>query len=188
MLEIQRISDAMHRKIGIVLLAALIWLISLPMASVQAGGYYSEKAHKVEVSKPYYSTKERRRSQNEHSQPYYVTNNHQKQQTNVAETDENYIENEKRTAEGIPQNLRSRSRQKTEERRVRQNEPFKPYYSSKERRIAQADSFKPYYSSKNRQKQKANRLEIGDDYIDSGRRATEVNPNDFRNDSRQYKP
>ncbi|WP_191760122.1 hypothetical protein [Komarekiella delphini-convector] len=186
MLEIQRIFNLVRGKIGIVLLAGLVWLISLPAASVQADGYYSEKAHKVEVSKPYYFTKERKVTQTEHSKPYYATNNHQKK-ANLAQTDDDYIEKGKRTTQSIPQELRSRSREKTEERRIIQTEPFKPYYASKERRIAQAEPFKPYYASKERQK-KANVLRNDENYIDNGKRSPEVTPRVLRDDAQQGIP
>lgn len=169
MLKIQRIFNAVRGKIGIVLLAALVWLISLPAASVQADSYYSQKAHKIEVSKP-----------------YYATNNRQKK-VNLAETDDDYIDKGKRTAQSIPQDLRSRSREKTEERRRVQTEPFKPYYASKERRIAQAEPFKPYYGSKNRQK-KANVPRTGDNYIDNGKRSPEATPRVLRDDAQQGIP
>ncbi|MBW4688442.1 MAG: hypothetical protein KME40_25970 [Komarekiella atlantica HA4396-MV6] len=186
MLEIQKIFNAIRGKIGIVLLASLVWLISLPAASPQADGYYSEKAHQVELNKPYSFTKERRVTQTEHSKPYYATNNHQKK-ANLAETDDDYIEKRKRTAQSIPQDLRSRSREKTEERRVIQTEPFKPYYTSKERRIAQAEPFKPYYASKERYK-KGNVLRNDENYTDNGKRSPEATPRVLRDDAQQGIP
>ncbi|MFS0515909.1 hypothetical protein ACEYW6_14505 [Nostoc sp. UIC 10607] len=110
MLEIQRIFNQLRRKIAIVMLASLVWLISLPATSVQAEGYYSEKNHKVEVNKPYYTTKDRRVAQTESSKPYYATKERQKVKVKIPATGDNYIDSGKRATEGISRDSESESR------------------------------------------------------------------------------
>jgi hypothetical protein len=109
MLEIQRKFNQLSHKITIVVLAGLIWLVSLPVASVQADGYYSEKTHKVEVTKPFYATKERKIAQTEPFKPYYATRDRQKVKANVQETTDDYIESGKRATEVIPKDMGSGS-------------------------------------------------------------------------------
>ncbi|MEH1970757.1 MULTISPECIES: hypothetical protein [unclassified Nostoc] len=109
MLEIQRIFNQLRRKIAIVMLAGLFWLISLPAISAQAEGYYSKKNHKVEATKPYYATKDRR-VQNEPSRPYYATKERQKQKANIPATGDDYLDSGRRGIEGIPRDGGSESR------------------------------------------------------------------------------
>jgi hypothetical protein len=72
MLEIQRKINQLGRKIAIVMLAALVWVISLPANSVHAEGYFAEKERKTESSKPYYSAKDRRIERTDPDRPYYA--------------------------------------------------------------------------------------------------------------------
>jgi hypothetical protein len=108
MLEIQRIFDRFRRQIAIVLLFALVWIISLPTASVQANGYFSEKPRQVEATKPYFSVKNRIIAENEHFKPYYATKEHLKEKVirNQPETSDR-IENGRRVKEAIPRDLDS---------------------------------------------------------------------------------
>ncbi|RCJ19608.1 hypothetical protein A6770_05560 [Nostoc minutum NIES-26] len=108
MLAIQKRFNQLRRKVAFVLLAALVWIISLPTTSVQADGYYSEKSHKVEATPPYYSTKERRIAQSEHFKPYYTSKErHQKKVIRTQPQIGNDIESGRRAKEAIPRDLSS---------------------------------------------------------------------------------
>jgi hypothetical protein len=112
MLEIKRVFNQLHRKIFVVMLAALVWLISLPTISVQAEGYFSTKTHKVEVTKPYYTTRDRNLVQTEPSKPYYSTKERSKVKVTAPGTGDDYIESGKRAGEVIPKDLETGNRQK----------------------------------------------------------------------------
>jgi hypothetical protein len=108
MLAIRNIFNQLQRKIALVMLAGLIWLISLPTNSVEAAGYYSVKDHKAEVVRPYYVTKERHIARTEQTTPYYATKNRR----HITTTGDDYIESGKRAAEVIPKELGTGKRQK----------------------------------------------------------------------------
>lgn len=112
MLEIKRVFSQLHRKFAIVVLASVIWLISLPAPLVQAAGYYSAENHQVEINRPYYTTKERRIAPTETNRPYYTTKERTKAKLNTPATGEDYIESGKRAGEVIPKDLGTGSRQK----------------------------------------------------------------------------
>ncbi|QSJ17608.1 hypothetical protein JYQ62_01630 [Nostoc sp. UHCC 0702] len=111
MLEMQRIFNQFRRQIAILLLVTLVWIMSLPANSVQADGYFSNQSHRVEKTKPYYSTKERRLVQNEYYEPYYTSKERHREKAirNQPQTG-NEIDSGKRTKEVRPQDLGSRSR------------------------------------------------------------------------------
>lgn len=112
MLEISTIFNQLRRKITIVILASLVWLISLPATSVQADGYYSEKDHKADINKPYYSSKERRVTITESARPYYSTKDRKQERVirTTPATGNDYIESGKRPGEVIPKDLETRNR------------------------------------------------------------------------------
>ncbi len=95
MLEINRVFNQLRRKIAIIMLAGLVWLISIPATSVQAAGYYSGD----------YASKEQATAEVE-----------QKIGKNANITPdiggEDYLESGKRAAEVIPKDLGTGSRQK----------------------------------------------------------------------------
>ncbi|QYX30989.1 hypothetical protein [Sphaerospermopsis torques-reginae] len=65
----------------------------------------------------------------------------------------------------------------------------RPYYSNKAGRLVRTDVVRPFYSTKERGKAKVYTTpEIGDDYIESGKRAGEVIPKDLGTGSRQKNP
>ncbi|MBH8566918.1 hypothetical protein I8748_33040 [Nostoc sp. CENA67] len=111
MLEMQRIFNQFRRQIAIVLLVTLVWIISLPATSVHADGYYSNQSHKVEKTKPYYSTKERSLVQNEYHEPYYTSKERHREKaiTNQPQTRDE-IDSGKRIKEVRPKDLESRNR------------------------------------------------------------------------------
>ncbi|TAF08901.1 MAG: hypothetical protein EAZ77_06215 [Nostocales cyanobacterium] len=113
MLEIKRLFNPIHRQVGIVILAGLIWLMGLPMLGVQAAGYYSQKNQKVDITQPYYSTKEHRVVKNDPVRPYYSTQDRRKEKVyTTPEMGDDYIESGKRAGEVIPKDLGTGSRQK----------------------------------------------------------------------------
>ncbi|GAX37166.1 hypothetical protein [Nodularia sp. NIES-3585] len=78
MLKSQKIFTQLYRKLTMVLLASLVWLVTFPMTSVQADGYYSEK-NKAAITKPYYVDKERKVVvQKVPAKPYYSTKERKK--------------------------------------------------------------------------------------------------------------
>ncbi|MDH6058019.1 hypothetical protein [Umezakia ovalisporum] len=83
MLEIQKNSHNIHKwhhQLVIVLVAGLLWFMTLPTAVVQAAGYYQGKNHNVEIAKPYYATKERKiLIETEPNKPYYSTKERKKE-------------------------------------------------------------------------------------------------------------
>ncbi len=95
MLEINRVFGQLRRKMAIIMLAGLVWLISIPATSVQAAGYYSGD----------YATKEQATAEVE-----------QKIGKNANITPDiggdDYLESGKRAAEVIPKDLGTGSRQK----------------------------------------------------------------------------
>ncbi len=105
MLNIPQIFNKLHRQLTIVLLAGLIWLVSLPTAPVQAAGYYQEQDHGIAVSKPYYGTRERKIVvQTEAIKPYYSTKERKREKVIIktpAAVDHT-IESGKRGQEVIP--------------------------------------------------------------------------------------
>lgn len=108
MLVIKNILHQWQRKIALFMSACLICLISLPITSVEAAGYYSLKDHNTEVGRPYYTIKERHITSNESRTPYYAT----KQRKNITNTGDDYVESGKRAAEVIPKELGTGKRQK----------------------------------------------------------------------------
>jgi hypothetical protein len=94
MLEINKLFYQIRRKIAVVLLAGLVWFISLPATSVQAAGYYSGD----------YSTRTNTEKAAEKMGNY----------ANVKPQigGDNYIESGKRAAEVIPKDLGTGARQK----------------------------------------------------------------------------
>lgn len=107
MLKAQKILRQMYRQLTIVLIASLVWLVTLPTNSVQADGYYSEKNHHAAISKPYYVAKDRQVVVKEvPAQPYYSTKKRSKKKV-IIQTPE--------TVNGktmIPQDLKTGTRQK----------------------------------------------------------------------------
>ncbi|MBW4645549.1 MAG: hypothetical protein KME23_21615 [Goleter apudmare HA4340-LM2] len=67
--------------------------------------------------------------------------------------------------------------------KVERNEP---YYSLKERRVRVTETARPYYSTKDRKQERVikTRPGITDDYIDTGRRAGELTPQDLKTGNR----
>ncbi|MGM3306302.1 hypothetical protein ACSQ6I_10020 [Anabaena sp. WFMT] len=113
MMEIKRLFHQMHRQLALIILTSFIWLISLPMLSAQAAGYFSEKTHKVEITHPYYSTQDRRVAVNEPFRPFYSNQNRRKEKVyTTPEIGDDYIESGKRAGEVIPKDLGTGSRQK----------------------------------------------------------------------------
>ncbi|WP_242038855.1 hypothetical protein [Anabaena lutea] len=111
MLAIKRVLNQISRTISLFMLAGLIWLMGLPMLSVHADGFYSEKTHKIEMTKPFYSIKQRRIAINEPFKPYYSTQERHKQKVYITPTtEEDYIESRKGAGEVIPKNLGTGSR------------------------------------------------------------------------------
>lgn len=108
MLTIKNILNQWRRKIALLVLSGLIWLISLPTNSVEATGYYSVKDHKTEVVKPYYTRKERPIARTETTRPYYTTQNRKR----ITTTGDDYIESGKRATEVIPKELGTDKRPK----------------------------------------------------------------------------
>jgi hypothetical protein len=94
MMEINQIFNQFFRRITIVILMCLAWLISLSATPVHADGYYSTKDHKLEINQPYYSTKEHRIKVTEPAKPYYSTK--ERKQERIIKTkpriSEDYIE------------------------------------------------------------------------------------------------
>ncbi|MFH7028304.1 MAG: hypothetical protein ACHBN1_23615 [Heteroscytonema crispum UTEX LB 1556] len=87
MLAINRTLNKMRRQIATIMLAGLVWLISLPVTSAQAEGYFGEKNHNVQATA--------------------------KNLKNLPDTSgDDYIESGKRAAEVIPKDLGTGSRQK----------------------------------------------------------------------------
>ncbi|MEA5567194.1 hypothetical protein [Anabaena sp. UHCC 0399] len=114
MLEIKHILHQWQRKIVLVMLTGLIWLISLPTNSVEATGYYSVKDHKAELVRPYYATRERHIAGTEITRPYYTT----KDRTRITTTGDNYIESGKRGTEVMPKEIGTGKRQKNSIKRT----------------------------------------------------------------------
>ncbi len=107
MLNIRKIFNKLHRQLTIVLLAGLMWLISLPTAPVQAEGYYQEKDHNIAVSKPYYGNQERKIVvQTEAIKPYYSTKERKKEKVIIKTPGavDHSIESGKRGQELTPKN------------------------------------------------------------------------------------
>lgn len=107
MLKAQQIFSQLCRKFTLVLLASLVWLITLPATSVQADGYYAEENNKAAVTKPYYVAKERQIVvKEEPAKPYYSTKKRTKKKV-IIKTPE--------TVDGqkvIPPDLKTDTRQK----------------------------------------------------------------------------
>jgi|GEM_PF-1362630 hypothetical protein len=113
MLATKRIFSQLRQRIALIILAALVWLIGLPMVPVQADGYYSVKDHKFETSRPYYATQERRLANTEASKPDYSTKERYQGRANIRqELGDEYIESGRRAGEVIPKDLGTGSRQK----------------------------------------------------------------------------
>jgi hypothetical protein len=111
--KIKRLFNQKHRQLAIFMLAWLIWLIGLPMLSVQATGYYSDKNHKMEITRPYYSTKEGRLIIDEPVRPFYSIQDRRKEKVYTTPAiGDDYIESGKRAGEVIPKDLGTGSRQK----------------------------------------------------------------------------
>jgi hypothetical protein len=139
MLEMKRLFNQMHRQIAIVMLACLIWLIGLPMLSAQAAGYYSLKNHKVEITRPYYSTKEHRLVRTEVVRPFYSNKDRVKAKVyTTPEMGDDYIESGKRAGEVIPKDLGTGSRQKNPINMLKRageelgNEPLKRTFGARD--------------------------------------------------------
>ncbi|MBD2387290.1 hypothetical protein [Cylindrospermum sp. FACHB-282] len=111
MLEIKRIFNQLHRKLAIVMLASVIWLISLPAPLAQSAGYYSAETHKLEVTRPYYASKERKIARSEANRPYYTIKERNQSKLKTPATGDDYIESGKRAGEVIPKDLGTGSRQ-----------------------------------------------------------------------------
>lgn len=137
MLQIKTELNQMCRKFTIVILASLIWLISLPAPLVQAAGYYSAENQKVEVTRPYYATKERT-ARYESSKPYYTTKERNKSKLNTPVIGDDYVESGKRAGEVIPKDLGTGSRQKNPINMLQRageelgNEPLKRSFGAKD--------------------------------------------------------
>ncbi|BAB75432.1 hypothetical protein ACN23B_18745 [Anabaena sp. FACHB-709] len=95
MLEPKDVLKQLFCKIGLFILAGLIWVISLPIISVEAAGYYGEKNHKVEVSRPYYTNKQRRIDRPQNSQPYYANKDRKKEKASIRTPDDEYTTSHK---------------------------------------------------------------------------------------------
>ncbi|MBD2625990.1 hypothetical protein [Trichormus variabilis] len=139
MQAIKRLFNQLSRHISLLILAGLIWLMGLPMLSVHADGFYSEKTHKTEMNKPFYSTKQRRIATNEPFKPYYSTQERHKQKVyTTPATEEDYIESGKRAGEVIPKDLGTGSRQKNPINMLKRageelgNEPLKRSFGAKD--------------------------------------------------------
>lgn len=94
MMEISSIFKQFFRRITIVILICLAWLISVSATPVQADGFYSAKDHKVERTQPYYSIKERRINVTEPARPYYSTKERKQERVikTKPEIGDNYID------------------------------------------------------------------------------------------------
>lgn len=112
MLKIKTLFDQISRKVVLTLLVSLFLLLSLPVASVQAAGYYSEKTHKVQIVKPFYSTKERKIVRDEVVRPFYSTQERRKEKVYTTPSSDDYTESGKRAGKLIPKDLETESRQK----------------------------------------------------------------------------
>ncbi|YAF97430.1 MAG: hypothetical protein AB3A66_07170 [Nodularia sp. CChRGM 3473] len=115
MLENNKLFNQLRRQISLILLTALVWFISLPTSASQAAGYYSDKSHNVEISQPYYITKERRiLVQKEPAKPYYSTKDRKKEKVIIKtpEAENNYIESGKRPGAMMPKDSEAGIRQK----------------------------------------------------------------------------
>jgi hypothetical protein len=113
MLKIKSIFDQISRKLVLSILVSLVLLLSLPVASVHASGYYSDKTHKVEIVRPFYSTKERKIVRDEVVRPFYSTQERRKEKVyTTPSSSDDYIESGKRAGEVIPKDLGTGSRQK----------------------------------------------------------------------------
>ncbi len=104
MLEINRVFNQLRRKIAIIMLAGLVWLISIPATSVQAAGYYSGD----------YATKEHAASNSAVSKANAEVEQKIGKDANITPDigGEDYLESGKRAAEVIPKDLGTGSRQK----------------------------------------------------------------------------
>ncbi|WP_017654367.1 hypothetical protein [Fortiea contorta] len=113
MLKIQKIFHQLHHKITIVILASLVWLITLPTTAAQADGYYTNKDHRTEINQPYYSTKERHIAISEHAKPYYSTRDrrHERIIRTTPATHDDYLDSGVRPGEAVPRDFRSETRQ-----------------------------------------------------------------------------
>ncbi|MBD2293094.1 hypothetical protein H6G06_06240 [Anabaena sphaerica FACHB-251] len=139
MLEIKRLFNQMHRKVAIVMSAGLIWLMSLPMLPVQAAGYYSQKTHQVEITRPFFSTKERELVRTEPVRHYYSAQDRRKEKVyTTPEMGDDYIESGKRAGEVIPKELGTGSRQKNPINMLKRageelgNEPLKRTFGARD--------------------------------------------------------
>jgi hypothetical protein len=113
MLEFKRLWHQICQKTAIIMLAGLIWLISLPTTPVQADGYYSNKAHRVEASRPYYSSKDRQFSRTDNFLPYYATQERKKEKNYLTPASpDDYFETGRRAGDVNPKDLGTSSRQK----------------------------------------------------------------------------
>ncbi|MEA5618254.1 hypothetical protein VB711_10460 [Cronbergia sp. UHCC 0137] len=113
MLELKKLFNQSRQKISIILLACLVWIISLPAASVHATGYYSTKANHLEITRPYYSSKNRPVTRKASFIPYYSTKDRHKEKVYTTPGNgENYVESGRRAGEVIPNDLGTGSRQK----------------------------------------------------------------------------
>ncbi len=95
MLELKDVLKQLSCKVGLFVLAGLLWLITLPTNPVEAGGYYAEKNHQTEVSRPYFSNKQRRIDRYEASQPYYGNKDRRKQKANIRTSDDDFTASRK---------------------------------------------------------------------------------------------
>lgn len=113
-MEIKKKFNQICRQILLVILATLIWMISLPSTSVQADGYYSDKPHKTERTSRYYTNKQRNLELSETNRPYYSTKERSREKAlkDAAEARERYVENGQRTGEVISPDVETRNRQR----------------------------------------------------------------------------
>lgn len=95
MLELKDVLTQLSCKVGLFILAALLWLITLPTTPVEAGGYYAEKNHRAELSRPYFSNRQRRIDRYEASQPYYGNKDRRKQKANIRTSDDDFTASRK---------------------------------------------------------------------------------------------
>jgi hypothetical protein len=113
MLKMKFIWQRFCQQTAIVMLTCLVCLLSMPIAAVQAAGYYVEKTHHLETSRPYYSTKVHPRNRTENFLPYYSNQDRRKEKNYLTPSSgDDYIESGKRAGEVIPKELGTGIRQK----------------------------------------------------------------------------
>lgn len=95
MLKLKDVLQQLSCKVGLFTLAGLLWLISLPTTPVEAAGYYAEKNHQTELSRPYFSSKQRKIDRHEASQPYYGNKDRRKQKANIPISDDDFTASRK---------------------------------------------------------------------------------------------